>query len=222
MAKTGEREKPRSRARRLPTRRLWRAPKPAPTLGFSPKNQGLERERERERCVGDADASTYGPTLGRNHPHHICPQRTHANNNPFIALTRPLSQESPFALKAGYRSPTPTRSYVSSDDPCGCRNVLKYYHKPGLIGRPNRPRPPRRSRPGHSTCLRSTPESLMDRRDSQGPLPARRADPGEIDGVHGTGPSDAVHTKYPSCQAPWAPVRPFTTVSLFRLRGHFF
>src|SRR5580692_9212177 len=40
---------------------------------------GAERERERERCVSDADASSYGTITARNHSPHTCPERTHAN-----------------------------------------------------------------------------------------------------------------------------------------------
>jgi hypothetical protein len=49
--------------------------------GFSPLS-GAERERERERCVSDADASSYGPALGAIDPRHECPQRTHAKTTP--------------------------------------------------------------------------------------------------------------------------------------------
>jgi hypothetical protein len=51
--------------------------------------QGQERERERERCVSAADASTYGRTRVRNDPLHICPQRTHAKTTPHHLDTDP-------------------------------------------------------------------------------------------------------------------------------------
>src|SRR4029077_11965150 len=43
---------------------------------------GQERERERERCVSAADASTYGPKRARSNPQHVCPKRTHAKTAP--------------------------------------------------------------------------------------------------------------------------------------------
>ena len=48
----------------------------------------MQRERERERCVSDADASRYEPLRARTDPHHICPHRTHAKTTP-LHPTRP-------------------------------------------------------------------------------------------------------------------------------------
>jgi hypothetical protein len=56
-------------------------------------------ERERERCVGDADASTYARPLGRNHPHHVGLFRNHANNNSLTVLTRFLSKNPTYAKR---------------------------------------------------------------------------------------------------------------------------
>jgi hypothetical protein len=109
----------------VPAERSVRAPKPAPTLGFSPKNQGLERERERERCVGDADASTYGPTLGRNRPHHVCLKRLHAQLHPLHRFDPVPLQRNPLALKARPRAPDPNPILCFASAPattCGYRD----------------------------------------------------------------------------------------------------
>jgi hypothetical protein len=45
-----------------------------------------KRERERERCVSSADASTYGPEWARCDPWHVCPQLTHAKTTPHHAI----------------------------------------------------------------------------------------------------------------------------------------
>jgi hypothetical protein len=41
-----------------------------------------KRERERERCVSSADASTYRPNMARSNLWHVCSQRTHAKTAP--------------------------------------------------------------------------------------------------------------------------------------------
>ena len=45
-----------------------------------------ERERERERCISSAEASTYGPVRARGDPWHVCPQLTHAKTTPHHAI----------------------------------------------------------------------------------------------------------------------------------------
>src|ERR1700691_5029705 len=47
---------------------------------------GQERERERERCISSAEASTYGAEMARGDPWHVCPQLTHAKTTPHHAI----------------------------------------------------------------------------------------------------------------------------------------
>jgi hypothetical protein len=59
-----------------------------------------KRERERERCVSAADASTYGPMRARNDPRHICPRRTHVKQSLFMRSgTSPRCHSSAKALE---------------------------------------------------------------------------------------------------------------------------
>ena len=75
--------------------------KPSPRRGREPAmirclDQGRywdKRERERERCVSAADASTNGPVQARSNPRHVCPQRTHAKTTPSSKRSRSLSKE---------------------------------------------------------------------------------------------------------------------------------
>ena len=45
-----------------------------------------KRERERERCVSAADASTYGTQRARGDSRHVCPQLTHVKTTPLHAI----------------------------------------------------------------------------------------------------------------------------------------
>jgi hypothetical protein len=55
-----------------------------------------KRERERERCVSSADASTYGPYWPRGDSRHVCPARTHAKTAPSPKRFRfPLPKRTP-------------------------------------------------------------------------------------------------------------------------------
>jgi len=45
-----------------------------------------KRERERERCVSAADASTYGTLWAHNDSRHVCPRKTHAKTTPLHAV----------------------------------------------------------------------------------------------------------------------------------------
>jgi hypothetical protein len=69
---------------------------------------GQERERERERCVSAADASTYGPIRARVDPWHVCPQLTHANTTIPHHATRSLSPNNPYKrLNRSETNPNP-------------------------------------------------------------------------------------------------------------------
>ena len=59
-----------------------KGPKTGRDPALRPAVSAEQRERERERCVSDADASSYGPLRARNDPQHRCPYRTHANTTP--------------------------------------------------------------------------------------------------------------------------------------------
>jgi len=50
-----------------------------------------KRERERERCISAAEASTYGPNWAPRNSWHVCPQPIHAKTTPRHA-TWSLSQ----------------------------------------------------------------------------------------------------------------------------------
>src|ERR1039458_3623316 len=67
-----------------------------------PAKSGIERERERERCVSSADASTYGTRWAHDDPHHICPCRTHAKTT-LLHVTRPSPQRPLQALAIDLR-----------------------------------------------------------------------------------------------------------------------
>jgi hypothetical protein len=72
-----------------------------------------KRERERERCVSAADASTYGPYWARGNPWHVCPHRTHAKTAPSPKTIQvPLRKEPSIALQGRPQRKTQTRSYV--------------------------------------------------------------------------------------------------------------
>ncbi len=72
-----------------------------------------KRERERERCVSAADASTYSAEWARDDPWHVCPQLTHAKTTPHV-LIRPSPLQSLTSARTGpgtdpnpiYRAPT--------------------------------------------------------------------------------------------------------------------
>src|SRR5258708_1426491 len=51
---------------------------------------GQERERERERCVSAADASTNGPVQARKDSRHVRPPRKHVKTTPHVAIRLPL------------------------------------------------------------------------------------------------------------------------------------
>ena len=70
-----------------------------------------KRERERERCVSAADASTYGRVLAHADPPHVCPQRKQAKTTPHVAIRLPLPTSPDKRLKPVPR-PTQTRSIV--------------------------------------------------------------------------------------------------------------
>src|SRR5580692_12208453 len=91
---------------------------------------GAERERERERCVSDADASSYGPFRARNDPQHICPERTHANTTPHH-LTRSLSTTSPAARAQANPEDRPKPSPISNAP------KPREHHYPILIHNPS-------------------------------------------------------------------------------------
>jgi hypothetical protein len=59
-----------------------------------------KRERERERCVSAADASTYGTETARGDPWHVCPQLTHAKTTPHV-LIRPSPLKSLTSAQTG-------------------------------------------------------------------------------------------------------------------------
>jgi hypothetical protein len=85
-------------------------------------------------------------------------------------------------------------------NPCGYRDVLKYYHSWGLIGSPNRLGPPRRSEPGRSPRHKVLPESAWI-----GEIAGVRRPRGTIHapGIRGRSrgrPSAPAHIEYRSCQ----------------------
>jgi hypothetical protein len=88
---------------------------------------GAERERERERCVSDADASSYGPSLGAIDPRHACPQRTHAKTTP-SHTEKPLSQSCDppqNALQTSTREIKPELTYRARQPPSGYHDQTK-------------------------------------------------------------------------------------------------
>jgi hypothetical protein len=119
-----ERRMPRPKARPEPARSSVLAP-------FSALRSQLQRERERERCTGDAGASTYGALSGHADPHHICPQRTHANttpihNDPALSLYIPCKR-----LTSILKGPTQTRSMFtcpSSGAPIYQQTIIRNPH----------------------------------------------------------------------------------------------
>src|SRR5580692_10392510 len=97
---------------------------------------GAERERERERCVSDADASSYGPFRARNDPHHTCPHRTHANTTPHHLRPGPSPLH---PLQRALKSTSEDRPKPSLF-PCpqpGSTSAYKYIHKPTNFASPN-------------------------------------------------------------------------------------
>src|SRR4029077_15429500 len=78
-----------------------RITRPSPRRGLPPwalrlldqERRWRKRERERERCISAADASTYGPKRARGNPPHVCPGRTHAKAAPHRYDRYSLSQE---------------------------------------------------------------------------------------------------------------------------------
>jgi hypothetical protein len=75
----------------------------------------------------------------------------------------------------------PTQPIVFGN-PCGYRDVLKYYHSWGLIGSPYRSGPPRRSEPGHSPRRQILPESAWIGGIAGVRRPRGRGQAGEIKG----------------------------------------
>src|ERR1700742_3340373 len=84
--------------------------------GFLARRAGVERERERERCVSEADASSYGTPRAHNDPPHICPVWTHAKTTPLHAV-RPLSPYSPAALASIHIGTDPNQKPIPCPQP---------------------------------------------------------------------------------------------------------
>ena len=89
-----------------------------------------KRERERERCISNADASTYGPVRPRGDSRHMCPARTHAKTAPSPKRYRSLSKKNPLLrCKVDHQGKTQTRSiYVPAPKGMPTRN--HYIPKP--------------------------------------------------------------------------------------------
>src|SRR5580692_565340 len=142
---------------------------------------GAERERERERCVSDADASSYGPFRARNDPQHICPERTHANTTPHH-LTRSLSTTSPAARAQANPDDRPKPSPISKA-PLNHGNTTtnNYIHKPLLIASPNH-QPTQK--PQHKAKQQHPPKQPQDNGPRPTHPPAKRIAAGETSAPH--------------------------------------
>jgi hypothetical protein len=90
---------------------------------------GAERERERERCVSDADASSYGPFRARNDPQHICPKRTHANTTPHHPDPVPLPYVPCYERSSQPGRSTQTQSIFSAPQTGGAPLPTTIYTK---------------------------------------------------------------------------------------------
>jgi hypothetical protein len=103
---------------------------------------GQERERERERCVSAADASTNGRVQARSNPRHVCPQRTHAKTAPSTKRSRSLSKRNPLIRTTGRplrEDPNPIYLFAGTHPGCPQQGAI-YIH--GLrMSSPLRPRP---------------------------------------------------------------------------------
>src|SRR5580692_7347963 len=94
---------------------------------------GAERERERERCVSDADASSYGTITARNDPHHTCPYRTHANTTPHHPDPVPLPYFPCYERSSQPLEDRPKPSLISVPPTPGTPLLINIYTKRRLM-----------------------------------------------------------------------------------------
>jgi hypothetical protein len=157
-----EHQMPRSEARRRPAKSSVLAP-------FSAPRNPEQRERERERCTGDAGASTYDPVRGAAIPHHVRLKRPHVHSIPHHSFRPGSLSKEPACADAWPREPRPQPDPMFCDRPGHptLGNQTPHQRNPPrescqVITATNRPRRQEKALESQTTHREGSPQTKAD------------------------------------------------------------